>query len=138
MNILQFTEHFPTEDSCKEHFRAQREHEGIKCKRCAGHHHYWLKAKWQWQCSGCGFRTTLKSGSIMEGSKVSVRTWYLAMAFMSFSKKGISAAELQRQLDHPIGGSGHGRVFKTVQVLQDEGDQRPQGRYRDRTGEGEF
>ena len=101
MNILQFTEHFPTEDSCKEHFRAQREHEGIKCKRCSGQHHYWLKAKWQWQCSGCGFRTTLKSGSIMEGSKVSVRTWYLAMAFMSFSKKGISAAELQRQLDHP-------------------------------------
>ncbi|MFT6210786.1 MAG: hypothetical protein ACJATE_001412 [Bacteroidia bacterium] len=35
MNILQFTEHFPTEDSFKEHFRAQGEHEGIKCKRCA-------------------------------------------------------------------------------------------------------
>jgi hypothetical protein len=31
----------------------------------------------------------------MEGSKVSVRTWYLAMTFMSFSKKGISAAELR-------------------------------------------
>lgn len=37
----------------------------------------------------------------MEGSKVPFRTWYLAMAFMSFSKKGISAAELQRQLSHP-------------------------------------
>ena len=37
----------------------------------------------------------------MEGSKVSVRTWYLAMAFMTFSKKSISASELQRQLDHP-------------------------------------
>ncbi len=34
---------------------------------------------------------------MMEGSKVSMRTWYLAMAFMSFGKKGISAAELQRQ-----------------------------------------
>ena len=32
---------------------------------------------------------------------MSVRTWYLVMAFMSFSKKGISAAELQRQLGHP-------------------------------------
>jgi hypothetical protein len=37
----------------------------------------------------------------MEGSKFSVRTWYLAMAFMTFSKKSISASELQRQLDHP-------------------------------------
>jgi hypothetical protein len=37
----------------------------------------------------------------MEGSKVSFHTWYLAMAFMTFSKKTISASELQRQLDHP-------------------------------------
>jgi len=37
----------------------------------------------------------------MEGSKVPVRTLYLAMAFMTFSKKTISAAELQRQLNHP-------------------------------------
>ena len=101
MNLLHFIEEFPTDQSCREHFRAQREHEGVVCKGCGGTHHYWLKAKEQWQCVGCGFRTTLKSGSMMEGSKVSVRTWYLAMAFMSFSKKGISAAELQRQLGHP-------------------------------------
>ena len=101
MNILEFTKQFPTETSCKEHFRAQRETEGVKCKHCSSERHYWLRAKWQWQCIECGFRTTLKSGSIMEGSKVSVRTWYLAMAFMTFSKKSISASELQRQLDHP-------------------------------------
>ena len=101
MNILEFTKQFPTEVSCKEHFRAQREAEGVKCKCCSSERHYWLRAKWQWQCVECGFRTTLKSGSIMEGSKVSVRTWYLAMAFMTFSKKSISASELQRQLDHP-------------------------------------
>lgn len=101
MTILEFTKRFPTEESCKLHFRAQRESDGITCKQCGCKHHYWLKTKWQWQCSNCNFRTTLKSGSIMEGSKVPFRTWYLAMAFMSFSKKGISAAELQRQLSHP-------------------------------------
>lgn len=101
MNLLKFMEEFPTEESCKSHFRKQREQEGVQCRKCASTHHYWLQAKWQWQCSSCDFRTTLRSGSIMEGSKVSVRTWYLAMAFMSFSKKTISAAELQRQLNHP-------------------------------------
>ena len=54
----------------------------------------------QWQCSGCDFRTYLRSGTIMQASKLPICTWYLAMAFMSFSKKGISASELQRQLDH--------------------------------------
>lgn len=101
MNLLRFLEEFPDENSCKTHFKSQRESQGIKCKQCGCTKHYWLQGKWQWQCSSCNFRTTLRSGSIMEGSKVPFHTWYLAMAFMTFSKKTISAAELQRQLNHP-------------------------------------
>jgi hypothetical protein len=36
----------------------------------------------------------------MENAKLPLRKWYLAMAFMSFSKKGLSDTELQRQLGH--------------------------------------
>ena len=36
----------------------------------------------------------------MEHSNLPLLTWYLCMAFMSFSKKGISALEMQRQLGH--------------------------------------
>lgn len=78
----------------------QREKQGIVCKKCGGLKHYWLKAKAQWQCSNCRFRTGLRSGTMMESAKLPVRKWYLAMAFMSFSKKGISACELKRQLNH--------------------------------------
>lgn len=100
MNIIKFIESFPDENSCREHFRQVREQEGIVCKKCGCKKHYWLKSKWQWQCSECRFRTTLRSGTMMENHKLPIRKWYLAMAFMSFSKKGISAAEMQRQLDH--------------------------------------
>jgi hypothetical protein len=37
---------------------------------------------------------------MIKNSNLPVRTWYLAMIFMTFSKKGISAKELQRQLKH--------------------------------------
>lgn len=100
MNILTFIKEYPDEKSCREHFRKQREHEGVKCKRCLNTKQYWLSGKEQWQCSECNFRTTLRSGTIMEHAKLPVRTWYLAMAFMSFSKKGISTCELQRQISH--------------------------------------
>jgi len=100
MNIIKFIESFPDENSCRHHFRQVREQEGIICKKCGCKKHYWLQAKWQWQCSECRFRTTLRSGTMMENHKLPIRKWYLAMAFMSFSKKGISAAEMQRQLDH--------------------------------------
>jgi len=100
MNLIKFIEEFPDEASCKSHFRLQREKEGITCKKCGSSHHYWLDGKQMWQCSKCRFRTTLRSGTIMQASKLPFRKWYLAMAFMTFSKKGISAKEMQRQLAH--------------------------------------
>lgn len=100
MNILSFIEEFPDEQSCKSDFKNNREKEGVFCKKCGCSDHYWLQNKWQWECKGCKFRTTLRSGTFMEASKLPFRKWYLAMAFMSFSKKGMSAKELQRQLGH--------------------------------------
>jgi hypothetical protein len=82
------------------HFKGIREQQGVICKKCGCAKHYWLQDKWQWQCSECRFRTTIRSGSMMENAKLPFRKWYLAMAFMSYSKKGISATELQRQLGH--------------------------------------
>ena len=98
MNIIQFTRDFPDESACRAHFRAAREREGIVCKKCGNKKHWWLKNKDQWKCSECDFRTTIRSGTFMQGSNLGLYQWYLAMAFMSFSKKGISASELQRQM----------------------------------------
>lgn len=98
MNIVKYIKDFSDENSYKDHFRWVRENEGIICKHCGNTKHYWLQDKWQWQCTSCRFRTTLKSGTIMENAKLPVRKWNLAMAFMSFSKKGISVKELQKEL----------------------------------------
>ena len=100
MNLLHFIEQFPDEVSCKSHMKETLSKEGIICKKCQSKKQYWLKSKWMWQCSDWGFRTTLRSVTMMENSNLPIRTWYLAMAFMTYSKKGISAAELQRQLNH--------------------------------------
>ena len=37
---------------------------------------------------------------MMEASKLPIRKWYLAMAFMTFTKKGLSAMEMKRQINH--------------------------------------
>jgi len=100
MNLINFISEFPDEESCILHFKEVREKQDVVCKKCGCTKHYWLKAKHQWQCSICEFRTGIKNGTMMQYAKLPVRTWYLAMAFMSFSKKGISARELQRQLNH--------------------------------------
>ena len=100
MTILSFMNQFSDEQSCKKYFRDLRQREGVVCKKCKGKDHYWLKNKWQFQCVSCNFRTTLKSGTVMENSRLPYRVWFLIMLFMSSTKKGVSACELQRQLGH--------------------------------------
>lgn len=100
MNIIEFVRHFPDEQSCRDHFREYRIRKGISCKKCACKNHYWLAGKEQFQCKACGFRTTLRSGTVAESSKLSFWYWYVAMHLMSSTKKGLSAHELKRQLGH--------------------------------------
>lgn len=100
MTILEFSKKFPTESSCRLHFKAVRDKTGVVCKKCQHTDHYWLQNKEQYQCKSCGFRTTLRSGTVMQDSKLPFMKWYMAMIFMSATKKGFSASEMQRQIGH--------------------------------------
>lgn len=100
MTLIDYLKTFSNEQICKEYYRDTRMKEGVVCKKCGCKHHYWLKGIWQFQCSKCKFRTTLRSGTVMEHSNLSFQTWFLVMLFMTSTKKGISASELQRQIGH--------------------------------------
>jgi len=98
MNIINFLNRFPDESACISFIKNQRIEQGVHCKRCGCTKHYWLENKQSFQCSSCEFRTSIKSGTVMESSNLSVRTWMMAITFITATKKGFSAAELQRQL----------------------------------------
>ena len=98
MNILEFTQQFSSEEACKYHFKAHRDKQGIICAKCKCTKHYWVSTKWMYECSSCKYRTSLKKGTILEHSKLPFYTWYLIFIFMSATKKGFSAKEVQRQI----------------------------------------
>ncbi|MBA3682418.1 MAG: IS1595 family transposase [Bacteroidetes bacterium] len=100
MTLLEFSKKFPTEKSCRLHFKSVRDKQGVVCKKCNHTDHYWLQYKEQYQCKQCKFRTTLRSGTIMESSNMPFKKWYIAMMFMSATKKGFSSSEIQRQMKH--------------------------------------
>jgi hypothetical protein len=100
MNFIEFVKRFPTEVKCIEHFRKAKEAKGVVCKRCGSIHHTWNKFHKAHDCRQCGYRTTLKSGTVMESSNLPYRYWLYAIFLMTMTKKSISAAEMQRQLGH--------------------------------------
>lgn len=100
MKILDFYKNYPDEQACKSAFIERRIREGVICTRCQHTKHYWKTGVEQWQCKSCGFRTTVKSGTVMHGSKMSFQSWFIAMHLLTSTKKSFSAKEIQRQIGH--------------------------------------
>ncbi|KAA6331186.1 hypothetical protein EZS27_020178 [termite gut metagenome] len=82
------------------HFKAQRNQIGVVCPKCDGKQHYWFKNKLSYEGKHCGARQSLRSGMVMEHTKLPFLYWYIAIHFRAISKKSFSSSELQRQLEH--------------------------------------
>merc|ERR1712023_396138 len=53
----------------------------------------------QWKCGACRKKFSVTSGSIFEGSKIPVGKWIYAIYMMCTHKKGVSAAQIARELN---------------------------------------
>lgn len=100
MNLINFIEQFPDEQSCKLKFKAMRDETGVTCRHCGGKDHYWQQSIWMYECKKCRSRTTLRSGTVMQASKLPFRYWFIAMHLITSTKKPNSALEMQRQIGH--------------------------------------
>lgn len=100
MAILDFYKNYPDEESCKQKFKEYRDKEGIVCKKCNHTEHYWKRDRSQYECKKCKSRITLRSGTVMERSKLTYQYWFIAMHLITSTKKSFSAKEMQRQLGH--------------------------------------
>ncbi|AHW58570.1 IS1595-like element ISDor1 family transposase [Sunxiuqinia elliptica] len=98
MNLFTFTAHFDSEEACRNHFKEERDKVGVVCKECGHTEHYWIKSRWSYECKKCRHRTSLRSGTIMQGSNLSFMIWYKTMFLMTATKKGFSSKEIQKQL----------------------------------------
>lgn len=97
-NLFTFSAEFTSEEACRFHFKEQRDKLGVTCQRCGHDAHYWIQSRWSYECKKCRSRMTLKSGTIMEHSKLSFLIWYKTMFLMTATKKGFSTLEIQKQL----------------------------------------
>ena len=98
MSLFTFSAHYGDENACRTHFKSERDKQGVVCKKYGHTEHYWKQDKWSYECKYCRFRTSLKSGTIIQHSNLSLLVWYRAMFLISTIKKGFSAKEMQRHL----------------------------------------
>ncbi len=99
VSIIEFlTKRFPDEKAAEAFFVARRWGGHILCPYCKADKIYNVSGSQPYKCAACGRKFTAKTGTIMEGSHVSIRMWLLAMYLMGTSRKGISSIELANAL----------------------------------------
>jgi transposase-like protein len=96
-NLIQFEEMFATEEKCLNHLFKARFPDGFICSTC-GSTEFWWTQRQLLHCKHCGHQTSLRKGTVFEGSKKPLKLWYRAIFLVAFQKIGISAKNLQQQL----------------------------------------
>jgi hypothetical protein len=91
---------YKNESLAVEAFKEYRLKKGVVCKKCGCTHQYWLAPKQQFQCKDCRFRTTLRSGTVLEGSKLPVSYFFIAVHLLIKHGNQVSIEEFQKQTEH--------------------------------------
>ena len=98
-SLPEFQKIFPDDDTCANWLFEMRWPDGFECPACGHKVCYALKTrKWLYECKGCQKQTSIRSGTMMQDSKLPLVTWFWAVYLMTSHSNGIAALQLQKQL----------------------------------------
>lgn len=96
--LLEFQDRFPDDESCLALLRRVRWPHGFECPRCGGRTSSTIRTRRLEQCSRCRYQASLTAGTVLHGTRTSLRAWFLAIFFLGRHKTGISALQLRKDL----------------------------------------
>jgi transposase-like protein len=96
--LMEFMDMYQTEEDCRQSLFEHRWPDGFSCPRCSCDRAYRLKSRPLFECARCGYQASLTAGTILQGARVELRKWFLAIYLLAATKKTLSSAELARQL----------------------------------------
>jgi len=100
MSLNELFKSYGSEAQCETALEKARWPHGFECPHCGEHRHsrFHQGNRTYWQCRACRKQTSLRSGTIFQGSNLPLTVWFQAMFLITQSKNNISALELRRQL----------------------------------------
>ena len=97
-SVLEFQRRFGTEEACERYLFAWRWPNGFRCPRCDHRAHSKLSRRSLYQCTRCHYQASVTSGTALHKSKLPLPVWFWAVFLVARHKKGISALQLQADL----------------------------------------
>lgn len=98
MSIPEFYRRFPTEKACAAFIEAQRWGDQVVCPYCGSTHIWRVNDSMGFKCGSCKKHFSVRTGTVMECSRLPLQTWLLAFYMMTTARKGISSVQLAKEL----------------------------------------
>lgn len=95
--VIEFVDRFSTDKACWDYLIKIRWPDGFICPKCGGIKG-WINLRDFFECASCSYQTSITAGTILEGTRKSLREWFHAMWWVCTQTTGGSAKGLQRLL----------------------------------------
>jgi len=110
---------FLDEETATEYLVEKRWGDKITCPHCDGDKVNRISGTQPFKCSPCNKKFSVKTGTFMHNSHMSIRVWLVVMFFMSKSKQGITSVDLAEYI-----GVRQGTVWSMCQRIRTACEQR--------------
>ena len=102
LGLLEFSELFPDEQSCRSHLQKLKWPNGFRCRRCK-HDRAWRSERGKsqmphWECVACKYQESLIAGTLFERTHLPLKKWFLAIELLTQAKTCLSSLQLHRLL----------------------------------------
>ena len=94
----EFVEWFGDDAACRHYLQACRWPQGFQCRQCGKKAQPWTTARGYLHCRNCDAEVSVTAGTVFERTRISLRTWFAAMWFVTSQKDGASALGLKSVL----------------------------------------
>jgi hypothetical protein len=107
MNLIDVNKDFATDEQCLAYLEKLRWPDGVCCTECGAkcisritrHKENKNKRNKVYQCLVCKTQFSATSGTLFNDSHLPLNKWFMAIALICNAKKGLSAKQMQRDLD---------------------------------------
>jgi transposase-like protein/transcription elongation factor Elf1 len=94
----EFVDWFGDDAACRRYLQERRWPQGFQCPQCGKQAQPWTTARGYLHCRDCGAEVSVTAGTVFERTRISLKTWFAAMWFVTSQKDGANALGLQRVL----------------------------------------
>lgn len=98
LDVFGFFQKFPDEKTCEEFIIAARWPKGMYCPYCGSYKLYRLEKQKRFKCASCRKQFTVRTGSMLAESKVTLQQWLLATWLLTTHRKGFSSVQLAKTI----------------------------------------